>query len=91
MFTFHEKDKPLYDSIKKIFNAGCFYKIKLTKAYRYTITDKDSLIKIIHLVNGKFRTPKIMFLHRAIDNINTRYNTNIIKLPLNNENLLTNA
>ena len=37
---------------------------------------------MINLINGKLRTPKIKYLHRAIAHLNLLYNTNIEKLPL---------
>lgn len=46
---------------------------------------------MINLINGKFRTPKIKYLHKAIDRINIIHNTNIEKLPLDNSNIESNA
>jgi LAGLIDADG DNA endonuclease family protein len=90
MFTFDKKEKPLYMHIKEIFGTGSFYEVKSTNVCRYTISEKYSLIELISLINGKFRTPKIEYLHKAIDYINTVHNTNIKKLPIDNSNLLTN-
>jgi hypothetical protein len=89
-FTFSYKDKPLYECIQKIFGSGSLYKVTDTNAFVYKISSKDTLIQIINLVNGKFRTPKIKYLHRAIDYLNNVYNTNIEKLPLDKSNLLDN-
>ena len=90
MFTFGKKEKPLYTCIKEIFNTGAFYDIKSTNACRYTISEKYTLINMINLVNGKFRTPKIEYLYKAIDYVNTIHNTNIEKLPLDKSNFLSN-
>ena len=49
------------------------------------------VIKTISLVNGKFRTPKILALYKAIDNLNKWRNANIVKLPLDTSSLDTNA
>jgi hypothetical protein len=46
---------------------------------------------MINLINGKFRTPKVKYLYKAIDHINLLYNTNIEKLPLDDSNLGSNA
>lgn len=46
---------------------------------------------MINLINGKFRTPKIKYLYKAIDHLNLLYNTNIQKLPLDASNLESNA
>jgi hypothetical protein len=60
-------------------------------ACKYSISEKNKLIEVINLVNGKFRTPKIKYLYRAIDRINMIHNTNIEKLPLDNSNIESNA
>jgi hypothetical protein len=46
---------------------------------------------VINLVNGKFRTPKILALHKAIDNLNKFRETNLDKLPLDTSSLDSNA
>lgn len=56
----------------------------------YRISDINTLIEIISLINGKFRTPKIEYLHKAIDRINLIYNLNIEKLPLDTSDLGSN-
>jgi hypothetical protein len=45
---------------------------------------------MINLINSKLRTPKIKYLYKAIDHINTIHNT-IEKLPLDNSNIESNA
>jgi hypothetical protein len=89
MFTFDKKEKPLYMRLKEIFGTGSFYEVKSTNACRYTISEKHTLIKLINLVNGKFRTPKIEYLYKVIDYINIVHNANINKLPIDNSNLLS--
>lgn len=91
MFTFHKKEINLYRHIKGILGGGVFYKIKNTKAVRYTISDLSTLLKLINLVNGKFRIPKIIYLYKAIDYLNLKYNLNINKLPLDKSNIKSNA
>jgi len=49
------------------------------------------LIDIINLINGKFRTPKVKYLHRAIVHLNAAHNTNIEKLPLDISNMESSA
>lgn len=46
---------------------------------------------MISLINGKFRTPKIKYLNRAIDHLNITHNANIDKLPLDTSDLDSNA
>lgn len=58
---------------------------------RYAITNPYSVIHIINLVNGKFRTAKINALYKAIDNVNKWRNANLLKLRLDTSNLEYNA
>lgn len=85
--SFHINDLPLFQHIKNIFGRGSLYKVKEKNTGIYRISDKNTLIKAINLINGKFRTPKIKYLHRAIEHINLIHDTNIEKLPLDNSNL----
>jgi len=77
--------------MKSIFNTGSLYKETLNDACKYRISETAKLIEMINLINGKFRTPKIKYLHRAIDHINLIHNTNIEKLPLDISNIDSNA
>jgi hypothetical protein len=83
---------PFYLHLKEIFGKGTFYESKKenSNTFTYTIGDKDNIVKIINLVNGKFRTPKIEYLYKAIDYMNNIHGTNIEKLPIDNSNLLSN-
>lgn len=58
---------------------------------RYCITNSDSVIRIINLVNGKFRTPKINALYKAIDYVNKMAKCKVLKLPLDTSSLDSNA
>lgn len=58
---------------------------------KYSITNSDSVIHIINLVNGKFRTAKINALYKAIDNVNIWGYENLLKLPLDISSLDSNA
>lgn len=58
---------------------------------RLQITNATAVIKIINLVNGLFPTPKIEALHRAIDNLNKWRNALLIKLPLEESEIGSNA
>lgn len=91
-FSFHLKEKPLFAKLKTIFNTGSLYQETLKKNNcKYRISETGKLIEMINLINGKFRTPKIKYLYRAIDHINMIHNTNIKKLPLDNSNIESNA
>jgi hypothetical protein len=51
--VFHSKDIPLAFILQSKIGHGTINKKKGKKAYIYTITNKDGLIKIINLINGK--------------------------------------
>jgi hypothetical protein len=73
-----------------IIGAGGIYKPKMGNTCTYTIAKTDKLIDLINLINGKFRTPKIFCLHKAIDHINLVHSLNIPRLPLDNSNIKSN-
>lgn len=93
--TFNLKDKPLADRllylIKKYsrIESG-FIRIKNNEnACVITISNRDSLIFIVNLMNGKLRGPKIHTFHKLIDwlNSNTKPELNIPKLGINSNPL----
>jgi len=90
-FTFHLKEKPFFSELKNIFNTGSLYQERLNNTCKYRISETSKLIEVINLINGKFRTPKIKYLYRAIDHINLLYNVNIEKLPLDESSIESNA
>jgi len=91
IFTFHKKELPLFKHLKDLFNSGSLYVVKDTNVGKYRISETKVLINLINLINGKFRTPKLYYLYRAIDHINIVHDANIIKLPLDTSNLADNA
>lgn len=93
VFTFSEREVPMYERLQQILNTGSISKDKKENGVvgRYSITNADAVISLINLVNGKFRTPKIQALYKAIDNLNKWRNANIIKLPLDSSSLDSNA
>jgi hypothetical protein len=72
VFTFAKSEIPMYEKLREILGTGVIYIEKRVKGEvcRFSITNADEVIKIINLVNGKFRTPKIQALYKAIDNLN---------------------
>jgi LAGLIDADG endonuclease len=67
-----------------------WYKYISSNVCYYTICEKNTLIEVINLINGKFRTPKIWYLHKAIYRLNLKHSITIEKLPLNNCSLISN-
>jgi hypothetical protein len=57
----------------------------------WQIQKKEDVIKIINLINGYMRTPKIEALHRAINWINENDNSSIACLGLDNSPIDSNA
>jgi len=67
------------------------YKQKGKECGIFRVIETAKLIEIVNLINGKFRTPKIKYLHRAIEQINLKHGANIEKLPLDNSKISSNA
>lgn len=90
VFTFGKKEIPMYVKLKQVINSGYIYTEK-KGICRYSITNPEIVTRIIRKINGKFRTPKIYALHKAIDNLNKRRNATIERLPLDTSGLDSNA
>lgn len=58
---------------------------------RLVIKDKSTLLKVIHLIYGNMRTPKIEALHRLIEWVNKYRLSQVIKLPLDTSPLSNNS
>lgn len=82
------KDLPLFVKIQNKI-GGSLNKKKNAKAYVQTITKKEDQIKLIYLINGYFRTPKIESQHQLIIFFN-KEDQKINLLPLDNSPLINN-
>jgi hypothetical protein len=60
-------DLPLALMIQKTLGHGSILRKKGLGAYTYTINNKEGILKIISLVNGKFKTDKIHALKKLIE------------------------
>uniref|UniRef100_UPI0030E0A255 LAGLIDADG endonuclease n=1 Tax=Daedaleopsis nitida TaxID=1140402 RepID=UPI0030E0A255 len=90
--VFHLKDFPLALMIQKELRHGSLSRKKGVNAYILTINNYDGLLLLVSLINGNMRTPKIYALWNLIDWLNLRFkNINLIKKPLNNSSLDSNA
>lgn len=85
--TFNIKDKPLAEHILKIIvgfpgkgNTGFIVKRK-TNSIELRFGAIKTILKIIDLINGKFRTPKINQFEILVDWMNKNNSYNITKLP----------
>jgi LAGLIDADG endonuclease len=85
--TFSSKNEQLAKKLLDIIGSG-FIRYKLShNACIIVISPVIGLKKIVSLINGELRTPKIHQLHKLIDWLNKNHNTNINKLPLKKDSL----
>lgn len=91
LIVFAVNDKPLAEKLVSITKAGIIYSKLNAGHILWQIQKTEDVIKIIHLINGFMRTPKIEALHRAIYWYNTYDNTNLSCLDLDNSPIDSNA
>jgi LAGLIDADG endonuclease/GIY-YIG catalytic domain len=90
--AYHLKDLPLALLIQKKLGYGSLIRKKGLNAYTYYINDKKGILKLINLLNGNMKTPKINSLYNLIDWLNNKNpQLNLIKLPLNTFSLSKDA
>lgn len=85
--VFNKKDYPLAYSILNALDTGYIVKKTGKEAYVYIINTFVGIIKIVNLINGKFRTNKNKRLWLLIDWLN---NINLDNYRLKNKLLLNN-
>ena len=86
--TFGMKNEPLAKKLLELIGSG-FIKYKLQdNACVLVVSPVVGLKKIVSLINGELRTPKIHQVHALIDWLNKNHSTNIDKLPLKEGPLL---
>jgi hypothetical protein len=79
---------------KKLVDTLGYGTINEVKNSNYCVVNfysKEGVFKIINLINGKMRTPKIEALHRMIIMVNRINNTSIPLLPLDTSPIGSNA
>ena len=91
IIAFNKHDKPLADKLSTKLNVGKVIDRSETGHVLLQILAKDEVLKIINLINGHMRTPKIEALHRAINWINKKDNSSIACLGLDTSPLNSNA
>ncbi|RYE15723.1 MAG: hypothetical protein EOP34_02070 [Rickettsiales bacterium] len=70
IIVFHKNDTPLANHLRDSLNVGTIYKPTGPNHVLWQIQDLLGVIKIINIINGYMRTPKIEALDRAINWIN---------------------
>lgn len=89
--TFGMKNEPLAKKLLELMGSG-FIRYKLQdNACVLVISSVIGLKKIVTLLNGELKTPKIHQLHSLIDWLNKNHQTKINKLPINNIKLDKNG
>jgi len=97
--TFNIKDRFLAESLLNYLsllpNGGTGGKDSIAKrktnCVELRISAKNSIHKVINLINGKFRTPKIDQLYKLIDWFNKKHSLSLNKLPIDNSPLQYNS
>ena len=80
--TFSLKNEPLAKKLLELIGSGFIRYKTQDKACVLTVSPVIGLKKLVHLINGELRTPKIHQLHKLIEWLNKNHKTNFIKLPL---------
>jgi LAGLIDADG endonuclease len=88
--TFNIKELYLAEKFLNYFKQGFIVKRK-TNSIELRFTSVKVLKKIINLINGKFRTPKIDQLYKLIDWMNKNHSMDIPKLSIDNSPLINNS
>ncbi len=82
IIVFSLSDKPLAEKLASVTQVGKIYIRENQGCVLWSIQNKGDVIKIINIINGYMRTPKIEALHRTILWFNTNNNTDIKPLGL---------
>jgi len=90
--VFNLKDLPLALLIQKTLGYGSILRKKGINAYIFTINNIEGLILIVHLINGKLRTPNIYAFQNLIDWLNNKnLKFNLKKEKLDSSSLMSNG
>lgn len=89
--TFSMNNEPLAKKLLDLIDSG-FIRYKLQdNACVLVISSVPGLKKILYLINGQLRTPKVDQVYKLIDWLNINHNTNIAKLPINTNKIENDA
>ena len=91
IIAFNIHDKPLAEKLSIKLNVGKVIDRSDAGHVLLQILAKEEVSKIINLINGYMRTPKIEALHRAINWINKKDNSSIPYLGLDTSPLNSNG
>jgi hypothetical protein len=91
LIVFNINDKPLAEKLSSLLKVGKVIDKSSAGHVLLQILAKKEVLKIINIINGRMRTPKIEALHRAISWINERDKSVIPYLGLDTSSLDSNA
>ena len=91
IIVFNLKDLPLAEYLQNITLCGKIQKPSGRGYILWAIQDLNGILKIISIINGYMRTPKIEALHRLIKWFNEHKNMNIEYLKLDKSDINSNA
>lgn len=91
LVVFSSADQPLAKKLACVTKAGTVYNKKNAGYVLWQIQKTEDVLKIVNIINGYMRTPKIEALHRAINWFNDFYNCNINCLGLDLSPIDSNA
>jgi len=90
--SFPTKDYPLAAAIMALVGHGSLAKKKKVAAYVYTVNNLEGLIKLANLLNGKFRTSKILDFQSLVAYLNRKSpGLNLVAAPLDSSSLDSNS
>jgi hypothetical protein len=90
VITFSEEEYPLVLILKYLIGGSINHKVE-NHAYVLTITSKSGLIKVIDLINGHLRTPKIEKFNAMINWINKSTGESISTHGVDHSDILGNS
>ena len=91
IIVFNINDRPLAEKLSALLKVGKVVDRSNAGHVLLQILAKQEVLKIINLINGHMRTPKIEALHRAIHWINVKDNSSIPCLGLDMSPLDSNS
>lgn len=91
LIVFNINDRPLAEKLSSLLKVGKVIDRSSAGHVLLQILAKKEVLKIINLINGHMRTPKIEALHRAISWINEKDNSFIPSLGLDTSSIDSNA
>ena len=91
IIAFNINDKPLAEKLSTELKVGKVIDRSSAGHVLLQILAKEEVLKIINIINGHMRTPKLEALHRAISWINERDNSSIPLLGIDSSPLESNS